>query len=427
MRRQLILAAVAVTSTVVLAFLIPLALLVREVARDRALTAAERDAGAVIPVLATTTDPDVVESAVARTNAGRRGRLSVFLPDGAIIGAVAAIDPDVRLARDRKRAFSSSASTGVAVFSPVLLSGGDAAVVRVLVPTADLEAGVAGSWLALAAVGATLVFFGVVLADRLARTIVDPVRALGQAAERVTLGDLGARVVPSGPPEVVKAGTAFNVLAERIVELLAAEREFVADLSHRLRTPITALRLDAEAVTETQQRQRVLDDVAGIEAAVSAIIREARHPIRADLLVPCDVASVLRDRFGFWSVLAEDQDRACSLDLATGTFMVRSLRADLEAAFDALLGNVFTHTPEGAGFRVSIHTTDPQALSIVVDDDGPGFEGDHALERGRSGASSTGLGLDIARRTASAAGGTLEISSRREGGARVVMTLPLVG
>jgi signal transduction histidine kinase len=224
---------------------------------------------------------------------------------------------------------------------------------------------------------------------------------------------------------VAKAGAAFNVLADRIVELLAAERELVADLSHRLRTPVTALRLDAEAVTDGEQRQRVLDDLDGIEEAVSALIREARHPIRADLLAVCDVGTVLRDRTAFWSALADDQDRRWSLDVAEGTFMARTLRADLEAAVDALFGNVFAHTPEGAGFRVSVYPTSGRRVAIVIDDDGPGFVSGQVFERGRSGAGSTGLGLDIARRTASASGGSLEVSTRPGGGGRVVMTLAL--
>jgi signal transduction histidine kinase len=336
------------------------------------------------------------------------------------------MDADVRLARDRKRAFSSSVPTGVAVFSPVLLPSGDAAVVRVLVPRSDLDAGVTRSWLALAAVGGTLILFGVGIADRLARTIVAPVRDLSEAAGRVAEGDLAARVSPSGPPEVAKAGAAFNVLADRIVELLAAERELVADLSHRLRTPVTALRLDAEAVTDVEQRQRVLDDLDGIEEAVSALIREARHPIRADLLAVCDVGTVLRDRTAFWSALADDQERLWSLDVADGTFVVRALRADVEAAFDALFGNVFAHTPEGAGFRVSVYPTSGRRVAIVIDDDGPGFVSGQVFERGRSGAGSTGLGLDIARRTASVAGGSLDVSTRPGGGGRVVVTLALV-
>ena len=90
-----------------------------------------------------------------------------------------------------------------------------------------------------------------VAADRVARGVVRPVADLAHTAERLGAGDLDARVEPAGPPEIVEVGHTLNRLAGRIVELLAAERELVADLSHRLRTPITALRLDAEALGPT--------------------------------------------------------------------------------------------------------------------------------------------------------------------------------
>ena len=69
-------------------------------------------------------------------------------------------------------------------------------------------------------------------------------------AERLGRGDLDARVEPGGPDEVREVGAALNRLAARISELLAREREEVADLSHRLRTPVTALRLDVESLPE---------------------------------------------------------------------------------------------------------------------------------------------------------------------------------
>lgn len=422
MRRRLVVAALAVTSTVVLAFLVPLGLLVREVARDRALTAAERDAGAIVPVLATTTAAGVVESAIDRTNAGQANRLSVFLPGGEVLGRPAVVDADVRLAREQRRAFSSAAPQGVAIFSPVLLPGGGAAIIRVLVEDAELQRGVVPSWVALAGVGLTLIGVGVFIADRLAVTVVRPVRDLSAAAGRIAGGDLGARVDPDGPTEVFTAGVSFNVLAERIVELLAAERELVADLSHRLRTPLTALRLDVEAFSEAEGRTRVLEDVDAVEAAVSEMIREARHPIRTDLSPACDLAAVLRERLGFWAALAEDQSRPWSVDVGLDRLVVPVVRTDLEAAIDVLVGNVFAHTPEGAGCRVRAV---PSAGVVIVtfDDDGPGFETD-VVERGRSGSGSTGLGLDIARRTASSVGGDLRISTRPGGGGRIEMTLP---
>ena len=88
--------------------------------------------------------------------------------------------------------------------------------------------------------------------------------------------------------------------------------------------------------------------------------------------------------------------------------------ADLAAAVDALLGNVFAHTPEGTGMLVDVRSRDGGGALVTVSDAGPGLP-ERAAERGRSGGGSTGLGLDIARRTAEASGGELRIRSSPRG------------
>jgi signal transduction histidine kinase len=105
-----------------------------------------------------------------------------------------------------------------------------------------------------------------------------------------------------------------------------------------------------------------------------------------------------------------------------------SLPADeVAAVLDALVGNVFSHTPEGTAYRVSVEG-DGADVVMAVDDAGPGIP-DPALvvERGRSGAGSSGLGLDIARQGAETAGGRLEIGPSPLGGTRAALRLPLVG
>jgi signal transduction histidine kinase len=412
---------------VVLAFSVPLALLVRSVARDRALTAAERDAAAVVPVLSVSADASVLASAIARTDAGQAGRITVFLPDGRAVGAGGTADANVKLASSERRAFSSSVDGGVEIVSPVVLADGSTAVVRVFVPGSVLDAGVNRSWVALGGVGLALIAIGVLAADRVARATAAPVERLTEAADRLAGGDLAARVEPGGPPEIARAGSTFNALADRVLQLLAAERELVADLSHRLRTPVTALRLDAEGVADVEQRNRVLEDIDGLEAAVSALIREARQPLRSDIPVS-DLVQILRDRAAFWSPLADDQARSWDVDLPDTTLPVRVDGGDLAAAIDVLLDNVFAHTPEGTGFRITASRPPGQNNALViVDDDGPGFASDAVVERGTSLGGSTGLGLDIAKRTAAECGGSFEVSTRSGGGGRVVLSLPLLG
>jgi signal transduction histidine kinase len=103
---------------------------------------------------------------------------------------------------------------------------------------------------------------------------------------------------------------------------------------------------------------------------------------------------------------------------------VRASAADLEAALDALLGNVIAHTPEGTGFSVSLQPADGGGGILVIADKGPGFaDGVAVLGRGESQAGSTGLGLDIARRMAVASRGDINLGQSASGGACITLRL----
>lgn len=422
MRRRLIVVAAAITVMVALAFLIPLIVLVRTVARDRAITDAERDAGAVAPLIAITTDPADIAVGVASTPAGREGRLSVLLANGTEIGPEIPKDDELALAQART-AFTASHSDGVVVYVPVL-SGAGTSVVRVSVPDALLEKGVGRSTAVLIVLAVVLVLGAIAVSDRLGASLVRPVRRLAGAAERLGEGDLTQRVEPEGPPEIAAVANAFNLLAGRVGELLAAERELVADLSHRLRTPLTVLRHEADAVPDAEARERVRAAAVEVEEAVTALIAEARRPIASAGGAATDLAKITHERVEFWRVLAEDQGRPLDVELDRGPLCVALVPSELEAAIDALLGNVFDHTADGTGFAVRLRQVDGFA-ELVVEDAGSGVDAG-AGERGRSGGGSTGLGLDIVRRTARAASGELFIERSELGGACMRVRLPIV-
>ena len=141
--------------------------------------------------------------------------------------------------------------------------------------------------------------------------------------------------------------------------------------------------------------------------------------------------AVVRDRVEFWSVLAEEQGRSFAVHMADGPMVVPASTAALADAVDAILGNVFAHTPDGTALEVALISLVAGAdnaercdLLVRVDDAGPGFADTAVLARGVSGGGSTGLGLDIARRTAESAGGRLQLSRSLLGGARVELVLP---
>lgn len=160
-------------------------------------------------------------------------------------------------------------------------------------------------------------------------------------------------------------------MAERVRHLLAAEREVVADLSHRLRTPLTALLLDADTLGQGSAADRVREAVQGLEREVDEIIKAARSGLRPDDS-GTNAAGVVRDRLVFWSALADDQERPWTVRGADQPAHVPLARTDLAAALDALLGNVFRYTPEGTRFAVTlVHQAD--LVALVVEDAGPGI------------------------------------------------------
>src|SRR5207302_1832652 len=160
-------------------------------------------------------------------------------------------------------------------------------------------------WLLLVGLGLGLLAVSVVVADQLARSLVRPIANLAQASDLLATGDLTARATVAGPPEVRRAGSGLNRLAARIGELLAHERETLADLSHRLRTPLTALRIDAESVSDEEVMTRVISDVDALTRTVNEIIAEARRPAASGATAACDAVAVVHDRAAYWRALAE--------------------------------------------------------------------------------------------------------------------------
>ncbi|MFC5922989.1 HAMP domain-containing sensor histidine kinase [Micromonospora vulcania] len=421
MRARLALLVAAVSVLTLIAFLVPLALLVRTVAEDRATVRATADAQSLVPVVGTA-DVATIRLTVEQLAVESGRSVSVFLPDGTVLGAPAPRTPAVALAA-RGQSLTGESEAGREVVIAVQGRADGTGVIRIVVPRHELTDGVTRAWLVLALLGVVLVLIGLAVADRLARTLVRPISELSAVSNRLANAELDARVVPAGPAELREVAGALNHLAGRIQVLLVQEREQVADLSHRLRTPLTALRLEAESLRDPDDAARITAAADGLERAVTGLIRQARwrNSPAVGPTPTSDAAAIVGDRVAFWSVLAEDTGRAVTLDLAPGPLPVAVPADDLTAAVDALLGNVFAHTPDGTPFAVHLVREAGEVL-LTVADEGPGMPAG-AVRRGASAAGSTGLGLDIARRAAQAGGGRLELRTGPRGGARVLLRL----
>ncbi len=293
-------------------------------AADRAIQEATVEAQA-LSSLVSTTDRAALDLSVRQVDATSRFDITVFLADGTRLGAPADRSALVELA-GRGTSASADAPGGREIVFAVRDGTGANGVIRTLVPGAELDRGVARAWLLLAGLGVGLLALSLAVADRLARSLVRATIRLADVSHRLARGELTARADPAAPGELGVVATALNHLAGRIADLLREERETIADLSHRVRTPLTVLRLEAEALPAADDAARVGSAVDALQRAVNQVIEQAR--LRADGAdgagegAGSDAAAVVADRVEFWSVLAEDTGRELRRAIAVGPLPV---------------------------------------------------------------------------------------------------------
>jgi len=438
MRRRIVALVAGMITLVVLAFAIPLALLVRHTVYESATKALQSEANRVANYVGHSSTPrtDAEVNAVLQAAPSdlivcvRLSDSKVLgdeLPGGACESAPPHVGPGPGPGdgdngggplQPTTMSWYGGLMTVIGVVNP---DSHDFSTVRVYATDSQLHSGENGWWLLLGLSSLGLLLIGISAAELLTRRLVRPLVRTAETAQQLSVGDTAARAPTDGPREIADVGKALNRLADRIDELIAEERETVADLSHRLRTPLTSLRLDAESLQDPAEAERVGAHVSALERMLTAVIHAARRPQREGRLPSCDATAVVGERVEFWSALTEEQGRACTVSLPSEPISVRAAAEDLAAAVDALLENVVAHTPEGTDFSVTL-AAEPEGARLEIGDAGAGIP-DESEVRGRSDRGSSGLGLDIARRCAEGSGGSMTIGRSPAGGALVTLLL----
>jgi signal transduction histidine kinase len=282
--------------------------------------------------------------------------------------------------------------------------------------------------LGLIAIGGLVLVLGLVAGALIAGQVAGPVRRLDHAARRVAEGDLSARAKVEGSAEQQRLARTFNDMTSRLERILASQREFVADASHQLRTPLSGLRLrleearaataDPDAHEEIDAGLRELDRLSAMVSELLVLSQAGEVDAPPEQLDLCDAARRAEAR---WDGAAGGRVRSSGTP-ADGL----APRADLDRALDALIENAIHY---GNG-EVEVCAR-PGALEVL--DRGPGlsdedlaavFERFHRGAAGRAGPNGTGLGLPIARELARRWGGEVELANREDGGARATITVP---
>lgn len=444
LRRRILLLATGLTALVLILFAVPLAFALRQSATDRVVRETQYVAQGVADYLSTNAYTAAqAASYVDRVNRRSTTQITVVLPDGRTIGAPVPDDaPDAADGlgaedddRDRPDEDDGPDDDDLGrVSAPRATRIGDGwvvdlqatstsgrAVVRAFVGDTDVDDEVHERWLVIGAGALALLALSAAGAEVVSRRLTGPLTATAETAAELSAGRLDARAPVDGALEVAQVSSALNQLADRIEDLLASERETIADLSHRLRTPMTAIRLDVEALPPSDRADELARHVAALERTLTAVIQHARRPQATRDDRTCDARGVMLDRVAYWAPLAEDQGRQVDVDDPGTPLPVGCTTDELAAALDALIENVVAHTPEGTPMRVEGRATDVGCELDVVDH-GPGIPLG-ATRRGRSDRGSTGLGLDIARSCAESTGGRLDVLSDDAGTHRVRLAL----
>jgi signal transduction histidine kinase len=290
--------------------------------------------------------------------------------------------------------------------------------------------------LALVAIGAFALILGLALAWFLASSLSQPLRNLAATARRVEAGDLEARAEVTGAAEQQEVSAAFNDMADRLELVLEAQREFVANASHQLRTPLTGLRLRIEsarvksgpaAAAELEAAEREVERLARLLTSLLTLAREGDRPGEAR---PVSLARAAERAYERWAAAAEQDGRELEL-VGDGDATIAASEEDLAILLDNLIENALHYTPT----RVVVDWgRDGGEAFVAVLDEGPGLEAGEETRlfdrfaRGSAGSSrsGTGLGLAIVQTLAHRWRGEASLSNRIEGGTRAEVRFPAV-
>lgn len=326
-----------------------------------------------------------------------------------------------------------------AAATPVTVDGHLAGVVVLAIPAAATEHRVHDIWMALAGFAAAVLALTAIVGVVLARSLSRPLGHLGAAVAELGGGNLAARArEDEGPPQIRTLAQQFNHMASRLAELVDSQARFVADASHQLRSPLTALRLrlenlEADSTSETSEgiaaAGREVQRLSRIVDGLLLISRAGQEELRRE---PIDIESVIAERCEAWSALAAEKRITLVRHTPDGLF-ADLVPGDLEQILDNLLANALDASPAGSRIGVSVETDRARTIEVHVTDEGPGMseeERNRAFDRfwqgsGPNGGHS-GLGLAIVRQLASRNRASIELRQREPAGLDAVLRVVAV-
>jgi signal transduction histidine kinase len=445
--RRILAALVGLTTLLLAGVVVPLGVFTvhhdRQVYLERAVAAAQGVANQAEERLA---DPPTGDNAAthAPLAAGPGDLISVVHPDGKALAALPAAVP--MSAGERQKVVGGRTVTRwldgpdrIVVIVPITSSGRVVGIAALSRPARPLDAEMVRLWLGLAVAGVAALLAATALALGLARWVNRPLRRLETVAVRLGEGALSARAdTAAGPTELRELATTFNRMAGRLDNLLAGQRNVIADVSHQLRTPLAALRLRLELLREdthgSTELEAALREVGRLAHLVDGLLAVARAENTTPSPRVIDAAAVTAERVEAWSPVASEG--YVTLGLSSEPVDAWATPGHLEQILDNLIANAIEVTPAGGRIHVTASGAGDRVW-IRVTDTGPGMtlvQRENALRRFWSEGprraevagdrQGSGLGLAIADRLATVDHGLLSLDDAPGGGLSATVELP---
>jgi signal transduction histidine kinase len=453
MTRRLLLSYLVLAAAVLITLEVPLGILFARHERGALASDATRDATAIAALAEESLDgrhTAALGALVQHYGVGTSAEVVIADRDATILAARKgglADDRDTTQPPQLARALSGRSVTGVArddgrslmvAGEPIGLPGRTRGAVLVGLPTTNVDKRVHAAWGLLTALALGVLAVAALIGWRMARWVTRPIARLSTAVADLGAGRFDTRAPDSGgPPELRDLAGRFNDMAHRLEGLVGSQRRFVADASHQLRTPLTALRLRIEnlASPEPVRPESVevaLSEVDRLSRLVDGLLTLSRGEAQQPDVRATDANEIVRQRREAWAPLAQEQLVGITADTSAqaGTILVDP--ADLEQILDNLIANALEASSPNSTIRLAVGG-DGRTVDIAVVDQGPGMSAEsraRAFDRFWQGSTSpngsAGLGLAIVQQLVDANSGRITLADAEVGGLRVSLRFPVV-
>ncbi|QOV36736.1 HAMP domain-containing histidine kinase [Streptomyces ferrugineus] len=310
--------------------------------------------------------------------------------------------------------------------------------VRIVYSTGGLTQRLWTIWGFRAGLAVAVLSVAAVVGAGVARRLTRPWRQLNDTASRFSDGDLSARSPVTGPQETQTLARTLNQAGERLDTLIASQRIFVADASHQLRTPLTALRLSLDNIADGVDDDFVKEDVEQATAEVvrmsrlvNGLLVLARAEAKVAAAEPLPLLDIVRERLDVWRPAADERGVTITLrGIADGRPLVLTSPGHLDQVLDNVLSNALEVSPDGGTITVQVEPRGDEVVLSVLDE-GPGMsdtDKSRAFDRfwrgkGLTGKAGSGLGLAVVKRLVTDDGGTVTLGDAPRGGLKVTISL----